>query len=750
VNAVIGNADQIVFQNMDGQPGMEILGYSAIDAVNYYNSDGLLVPGYAGNGWRQIYWNGTSPFNLAPSEQVAEVGSTLFDLVDIYSDGLGDVIVGNFDGTIECFINQNNTLPFDSFFIETGVTDSYSIRSEDMDGDGDEDILMMKQGAIYILANDVDIVNEAILEVNIFIDENTNGVQDNSELPYYGAQLALSMDGASTSNYYIYDGQLSLADFTGISNISVSAVDNSAFYSPQGTFPILVDVNDPNSENIINIPYIADAAPVNSIWAFASAYPGICTGPAVVHYVGIQNEGSTYASGTITYNLSLFHNYISSSVAPAAINGNTIQWTYQNVPPGQFYYIPVLVTAVDLSNMGQLSENSVTATVEDNMNNIVFTASSTSNHAIQCSYDPNDITEHNGHTESGYILSGDDLEYTIRFQNTGNAPAEDVRIENQLPVNVNRSTMQPIAWSHDFELVIDENGKAIFYFDNINLADSTNDEPNSHGFVRYRITSNSDLMAGDIIENSAEIFFDFNPAVVTNTELNTIYECADLEQATASATEVCTGDEITFSNNATWIENLTWSFNGQPVGEGNYTHTLTESGTMEMQVSNSLCEYMQSWNLVANTASASFAHSGNTLTASPAATYQWYLNGNEIAGATAQNYEIIETGIYAVVITDENGCSDLSEPMQVTFIGIGEMNADEITLYPNPASDFLVITVGNSVIRSADILDMIGRVVLSINLMGVSTSTIDIGHLEAGEYILRINTHEVRKFSIIK
>ena len=54
-------------------------------------------------------------------------------------------------------------------------------------------------------------------------------------------------------------------------------------------------------------------------------------------------------------------------------------------------------------------------------------------------------------------------------------------------------------------------------FDNIHLPSEDMDEPNSHGYVYYKIKPAVGYSIGDIIPNTAEIYFDFNPAVITNT-----------------------------------------------------------------------------------------------------------------------------------------------------------------------------------------------------------------------------------------
>lgn len=59
-------------------------------------------------------------------------------------------------------------------------------------------------------------------------------------------------------------------------------------------------------------------------------------------------------------------------------------------------------------------------------------------------------------------------------------------------------------------------------FPSIDLPDSTNDEPNSHGYFQYKVKLISGLSIGTTISNTANIFFDFNSPIRTNTTVNTI------------------------------------------------------------------------------------------------------------------------------------------------------------------------------------------------------------------------------------
>ncbi len=156
----------------------------------------------------------------------------------------------------------------------------------------------------------------------------------------------------------------------------------------------------------------------------------------------------------------------------------------------------------------------------DPLNNIVNMCFPVAN-----SYDPNyiEVSPH-GVTSAGIIDANLDMLYTVHFQNTGNYPAVNVTIKDTLNGNVlDLSSFEYVASSHTLtNLVTDGNGAMTFMFENIYLPDSTSDEPNSHGWITYRIKQVPDLVPSTTIENTAYIYFDFNAPIITNTELNTI------------------------------------------------------------------------------------------------------------------------------------------------------------------------------------------------------------------------------------
>ena len=115
------------------------------------------------------------------------------------------------------------------------------------------------------------------------------------------------------------------------------------------------------------------------------------------------------------------------------------------------------------------------------------------------------------------------LNYTIHFQNTGNAPAFNIRLEDTLDQQLNFETFELVNKSHDCRVALKGNILK-FYFDDIMLADSFTDEEASKGYVQYRIKPNDGLTKGSKIKNTAYIYFDYNTPVVTNTTVNEYVE----------------------------------------------------------------------------------------------------------------------------------------------------------------------------------------------------------------------------------
>ncbi|MBC7775363.1 MAG: DUF11 domain-containing protein [Phycisphaerae bacterium] len=138
------------------------------------------------------------------------------------------------------------------------------------------------------------------------------------------------------------------------------------------------------------------------------------------------------------------------------------------------------------------------------------------------SWDPNDKVGSPFGVGSGHaIRPNTELEYHIRFQNTGTDTAFTVVIRDTLSPFLDHSTLKIGTASHPYDYNL-RNGVLEVVFNDILLPDSNVNEIASHGFVNFRISQLPNLIPNTSILNQAAIFFDFNKAVLTNSTFHTV------------------------------------------------------------------------------------------------------------------------------------------------------------------------------------------------------------------------------------
>lgn len=202
--------------------------------------------------------------------------------------------------------------------------------------------------------------------------------------------------------------------------------------------------------------------------------------------------------------------------------GNGATWTLvaDQSPghPGNSYPI-ISVEGCGTDTLGNISLGFVPQfPLDDNELNI----------AVYCgtylgAYDPNDkLATPEGIGPLHAIEKDQEIDYTVRFQNTGSFFAFNVIVFDTLDPRLDLTTFRMTATSHPANWQILPGGILRVEYPDINLPDSTRDEPNSHGFFRFSIFPDQSLQPGDRFEGRAAIYFDFNPPIITNTVFHTI------------------------------------------------------------------------------------------------------------------------------------------------------------------------------------------------------------------------------------
>lgn len=241
------------------------------------------------------------------------------------------------------------------------------------------------------------------------------------------------------------------------------------------------------------------------------------------YMISVTNKGNQISSGSV--NLSYDgqrQDFVSAEPNATTVNLTNIQWSYDNlVPFERRNYMVVLNTnaptetpAVNngdsLGFITTISPSLIDETPVDNIFEI--------NQIVVGSYDPNDKTCLEGESVAPTQI-GEFVHYVIRFENTGTFPAENIVVKDMVDSQkFDVGTLMPIAASHPFITRITGN-RVEFIFESINLpySDDTND-----GFISFKIKTLPTLSIGQSFSNTAQIYFDYNFPIITNTAITSI------------------------------------------------------------------------------------------------------------------------------------------------------------------------------------------------------------------------------------
>ena len=240
-------------------------------------------------------------------------------------------------------------------------------------------------------------------------------------------------------------------------------------------------------------------------------------------YVDYCNEGTITAEDAyIEVTLDSFFNYVTAIPMPTSQNGNVLTFDLGDVPISTCGTIQVEVEVSCDSDTAQLHCYQAHIYPDTTCTTVLPRTNSEECQQNVGSWDPNDKRAFPlGVGPTNDILPNTEVKYQIRFQNTGTFTAFNVYITDEIPEELDLSTLQVAGSSHPYHMEIE--GRLItFFFDDINLPHEEADEPGSHGFINFFIKQNVDLANGVEIKNDAAIYFDFNEPVITNTHIYTI------------------------------------------------------------------------------------------------------------------------------------------------------------------------------------------------------------------------------------
>ncbi|MDI9309602.1 MAG: T9SS type A sorting domain-containing protein [Limnohabitans sp.] len=230
----------------------------------------------------------------------------------------------------------------------------------------------------------------------------------------------------------------------------------------------------------------------------------------------ITNYGSTIVNGDVKLNFNPSLVSFASALTTPVVSSNDLTWNLSNFYPFQSKTFEVTFNVLTPPTVvsGTILPFQVNATTSTSGTPQSFQA--TLNQEVVNSYDPNDIRV----LEGNQIALADVnkyIHYLVRFQNTGTAAATTVVVKQNLDSKLDWDTFTPVASSHTNLVQVQNKNDLTYTFSNINLINSSANEPASHGWLLYKIKPKSNVVAGDILHGTAKIYFDYNPPITTNT-----------------------------------------------------------------------------------------------------------------------------------------------------------------------------------------------------------------------------------------
>lgn len=353
------------------------------------------------------------------------------------------------------------------------------------------------------------------LTFNCFQDANSNGIQDPGEIRVNSLDLDISGFALTLQSNLEEKIQtiLDLADYT---------IEPKA---PEGwklTTAAKIELKENSASRVIT--YNVGVTPKKLQYkmdGIVSNTPIRC-GFNVWMRPKLINTGTRAFQGEccVTIDTLIDTDSIKFDEVPDTIIGNKYVWKYGKVNPTHFKAMRIRFRAPGTEFRGRTLYFPILYRSIGDSGEVIELVD-TFKPEINCAYDPNDKAVWPDRKDlDNQTLHDEKLTYRIRFQNTGTDTAFNIVVEDTMSQHLDWSTFKLMDYSHKVETKFYDDGLVKFIFKNILLPDSHVNEPESHGFIYYTIKAKPGLEEWTEIKNTAHIYFDFNPAIVTNTTVN--------------------------------------------------------------------------------------------------------------------------------------------------------------------------------------------------------------------------------------
>ncbi len=622
--------------------------------------------------------------------------------------------------------------------------------------------------SVYVTTNCVTIDGYA------YEDNNNNCLRDGGDGEFHWIHIkvedanGLHVESAWTDT----NGYYSLTVPTGLSNLVISAYDS---YGRVVVCPTGGGTYTFNSSTNQSFDFALECPGSDYdkyVWSGSFAAPPGDTGWVSATVRASRCNSSLIGADTLTMILDPLTHYvgpISGYPAPDVVNGNTLTWYFSySISNYSSYHQLGIQARVYVETDTSLFLNDtichtsyITSPPED------FAHSNNTNTVcppVGVAYDPNNKVPHiAGDGPLGNIdTSTTSLTYTLNFQNTGTASAKNVYIIDSISDNLDLESIRILSSSHNMNLLHVRDRVLRFDFPKIYLPDSASDPQGSQGYVIFTIDLVENLPIGTQIENTGHIFFDYNPPIVTNTTLHTLYVepfipdplviALNAEDVTCKNTDNGRLELEIISGNPPY--SISWNINGmeteyEGLSAGTYTVFVTddeqqiESATVTIE-ENRIHDDPVIGEVTGATEVQSWSPYTYTIDDANGSSFTWSAVGGEIINATNNQAEVRwnagPEGVLYVSEKDTRGCiGNDSTLVSISVVGISDPVEGTFSLYPNPTNGQLTIEL--SELKGDDrvtVVDAQGRVVFDQQALSTRVEA-DLQGLSKGIYTVHVS-----------
>tara|TARA_B100000508_G_scaffold137355_1_gene131559 strand:+ start:72617 stop:74314 length:1698 start_codon:yes stop_codon:yes gene_type:complete len=236
----------------------------------------------------------------------------------------------------------------------------------------------------------------------------------------------------------------------------------------------------------------------------------------------------------------------------------------------------------------------------------------------------------------------------------------------------------------DYTLKADCNDFTVFN-DSLNTTPRANHDQVCSGPISFETSETATICQGDTYT-----FPDGTTSTSSTVHTSTLSTSGGCDSLVETTLEVVTS--FNTSESATICEGDTYTFPDGTTATSSTVHTSN-------LVSTSGCDSIVETTLNVTSVNVGVSNSNGVLTADASgATYQWMDcdNVTQINGETSQTFTPTVTGNYAVQIT-QNGCTDMSECVEVQVSNLENQEIKLIKIYPNPTSGIVTLEVDQTV-----------------------------------------------------